>query len=304
MADSKKHRLGDDSSDEECIVEDMGSDEEVADMDEEMEVNEQVQVDFEGFGILDSDFHGIRQMLQQLFPKDNIDISEVANILIGQNFIGTLLKQSEVEEDDSDDNDDLDQVFGITSCISCNGMHKSNDAVNNILKFLLQNCEEFATDGDTKECFRKILEAKKEDSCLGWIINERFINIPPQVSLPMFEKLQMELAEARGSKHRTCYEFSHYLMICKTYNSKETKEGKKFTPEKLEYINSEEELFADEALAKFTYPLAAAASVVTGKWDEDSVDMQPCRTVLLLTKDHVLHVMDKLKVQLALPIGQ
>ena len=45
---------------------------------------------------MDSDFHGIRQMLQQLFPKDNIDISEIANVLIGQNFIGTLLKQGEV----------------------------------------------------------------------------------------------------------------------------------------------------------------------------------------------------------------
>ena len=135
------------------------------------------------------------------------------------------------------------------------------------------------------------------------IINSHGFDLK-QVSLPMFEKLQMELAEARGGKHRTCYDFTHYLMICKTYDLKKVEEGKKFTPEKLEFINSEEELFADQALAKFTYPLSGAAGIVTGKWDEDSDDMQPCRTVLLLTKDGVLAVMDKLRAQLSLPAGQ
>lgn len=300
MADSKKPRHDDSSSDEECIVEDMSPDENAEE--EDMEINEQIQVDFEGFGIQDSDFHGIRQMLQQLFPKDNIDISEVSNIIIRQNFIGTLLKQGEMQDDDSDDDEYLDQVFGVTSCISCNGMHNLNPAIGNVMSFLSDKCSTYATDDKIKAAFKKILEAKKEESCLGWIINERFINIPPQVSLPMFEKLQMELGEARGKKHKTCYDFTHYMMICKTFTTGIMKDGSKFQPDVLEYINSEEELFAEDAYVQFTYPVAGGAAMVGGKWDEDSAEMQPCRTVLIFEKDKVTSIMGRLKEQLSVPL--
>lgn len=51
---------------------------------------------FLGFQISDNDFHGIRQLLKQLFPKENLDTSALSNLLISQNFIGTVLKQSDV----------------------------------------------------------------------------------------------------------------------------------------------------------------------------------------------------------------
>lgn len=47
MADSKKPKQDESSSDEECIVEDMSPDEDAGE-EEDMEVNEQIQVDFEG----------------------------------------------------------------------------------------------------------------------------------------------------------------------------------------------------------------------------------------------------------------
>lgn len=115
----------------------------------------------------------------------------------------------------------------------------------------------------------------------------------------MFEKLQMELGEARGKKHKTCYDFERYMMICKTYSSGLANEGTKFQPEGLEYINSEEELFAENADMQFTYPVAGGAAMVGGKWDEDSAEMQPCRTVLIFHKDKVTTIMEKLKEQLS-----
>lgn len=47
MADSKKPKHDDESSDDECIVEDMGPDEDAGE-EEDMEINDQIQVDFEG----------------------------------------------------------------------------------------------------------------------------------------------------------------------------------------------------------------------------------------------------------------
>lgn len=117
----------------------------------------------------------------------------------------------------------------------------------------------------------------------------------------MFEKLQMELGEARGKKHRTCYDFTHYMMICKTFTTGLVKEGSKFQPDELEYINSEEELFAESASVQFTYPVTGGAAAVGGKWDEESTEMQPCRTVLIFEKENVPSIMGKLKEQLSLP---
>lgn len=45
---------------------------------------QEIQVDFEGRNPTDGDFHGIRQLLQQLFLKAHINLSELADIIIGR----------------------------------------------------------------------------------------------------------------------------------------------------------------------------------------------------------------------------
>lgn len=45
---------------------------------------QEIQVDFEGRNPIDSDFHGIRQLLQQLFLKAHINLSELSDVIIGK----------------------------------------------------------------------------------------------------------------------------------------------------------------------------------------------------------------------------
>lgn len=51
-----------------------------------------IQVDFEGRNPVDADFHGIKQLLQQLFLKAHINLSELADLIIGQNYVGSVVK--------------------------------------------------------------------------------------------------------------------------------------------------------------------------------------------------------------------
>lgn len=44
-----------------------------------------IQVDFEGRNPMTSDFHGIRQLLHQLFLKSDINLSELTDIVTGMN---------------------------------------------------------------------------------------------------------------------------------------------------------------------------------------------------------------------------
>lgn len=75
------------------------------------------QVDFEGRNPQDPDYHGIKTLLQQLFLKAHIDLGGLTDLIISQNYVGSVVKQSE-EIDESDDEDSINDVFGITTVIN------------------------------------------------------------------------------------------------------------------------------------------------------------------------------------------
>lgn len=47
---------------------------------------QEIQVDFEGRNPIDSDFPGIRQLLNQLFLKSDVNVSELADYIIGKSI--------------------------------------------------------------------------------------------------------------------------------------------------------------------------------------------------------------------------
>lgn len=78
----------------------------------------ELQLDFEGRNPQDPDYHGIKTLLQQLFLKAHIDLGGLTDLIISQNYVGSVVKQSdEIDESDDDDND-VNDVFGITTVIN------------------------------------------------------------------------------------------------------------------------------------------------------------------------------------------
>lgn len=78
----------------------------------------EIQVDFEGRNPQDPDYHGIKILLQQLFLKAHIDLGGLTDLIITQNYVGSVVKQSSEMEVDGDDDDDVNDVFGITTVIN------------------------------------------------------------------------------------------------------------------------------------------------------------------------------------------
>merc|ERR1711942_424726 len=70
----------------------------------------------------DDDFHGIKRLLQQLFLKANVNLSALTDVILGQNHVGSVIKQAPLDEDDEDDDDmerdAVDEVFGISTVIN------------------------------------------------------------------------------------------------------------------------------------------------------------------------------------------
>lgn len=77
----------------------------------------ELQIDFEGRNPQDPDYHGIKTLLQQLFLKAHIDLGGLTDLIISQNYVGSVVKQSE-EIDESDDDTDINDVFGITTVVN------------------------------------------------------------------------------------------------------------------------------------------------------------------------------------------
>lgn len=267
-ADSKRVR------NDESINDDSSSD---GDADEDISLmdvgnGDEIQMDFEGFGLTDDDFDGVRQLMVQLFTNScPINISSLTNYLLSQNFIGTVLKQSELQDGETD------EVYALTSCVSLT--RPVNEVTSSLQKLLLAKCKSSRTSSENKTTFSELLtkntcvqDYDKQPSCIAYVINERFINVPSQACVPMFEKLSSEIEEASKKGHRARYDFTHYIMICKVI--------KNMGPDTL-YLNPEEEFFFEEASMSF---------------DFDVVNEDVCKTrrVLLLTADAMAKTVTKL----------
>ena len=65
--------------------------------DEELGENDkEIQVDFEGQNPCQEDFAGIKSLLHQLLLKAHVDTSQLADLIIEQSFIGSVLKVSNI----------------------------------------------------------------------------------------------------------------------------------------------------------------------------------------------------------------
>lgn len=235
---------------------------------------QEIQVDFEGRNPIDSDFDGIKQLLGQLFLKAHINVAEFANIIISQNYIGSVIKQCWDEEmADDDDDDDPNVVFGITTALNLTS-RKDTECVKQLKAMILERAEKTATDSVLK-LLRDILTNDSRNT--GFLLNERYINIPSQISVPMLESLCKEMK--RANEKNMPYNFSYYVMILK-FHRKEAKKGK---PADDIFSNPEEELFLQESLASFEYSVASEQdSGLTGKWREDDEELAPFRKVVVL----------------------
>ncbi|XP_062381660.1 protein BCCIP homolog [Sardina pilchardus] len=276
-----------DSSDER--IDDDEDSEEDSDESEE-EINEEVVVDFEAHTISDNDFNGIKKLLQQLFLKAHVNMSELTDIIIQQNHIGSVIRQADVPEDSDDE--DPDEVFGFISMLNLTE-RKGVECVEQIKELVLAHCEKACPPTVTEQLEKALNDTTKP---VGLLLSERFINVPPQIALPLHKQLQDEILEAQRT-NKPSGKCHYCLMISKT-----CKEVKKSIPnrgapkEEMMFVNAEEEFFHDQASVKFQYSVQEETdSCLSGRWSFDDVPMKPYRTVMLVPMDKMGVIMDKLK---------
>ncbi|GFX38355.1 protein BCCIP homolog [Trichonephila clavipes] len=235
---------------------------------------ETIQVDFDVKIPEPSDFHGIKNLLNQLFLKAHINVSELTDLLIQQRKITGVIKQACDDEDmqaADDDEDGLDVNFGVFSVV--NLTEKINlSFVNEIKTYLLSHCKKMSSD-ENFQILRRLLEDKAKH--VGLIISERMINIPPKIAVPLYSGLSYDMAKAKSKGE--AFDFEYFILISKIVVFKEGK-----PEENIIYTNAEEELITEVATLSFDFSVSAELdSGLGGEWTDKSSEGHRKRRVVV-----------------------
>ncbi|XP_043653912.1 protein BCCIP homolog [Drosophila teissieri] len=252
--------------------------------------NEEVEIDFEGRAPVDPDAQGISQLLQRLFLRAHINCNQMADLIIAQNFIGSVICQCDDEEAESETDDDNmveeGTVFGITSVLNLTAK-KDQPSIAQLRTYILDRAKTHASQ-EVQQQLREILDSEQHH--VGFLINERFINIPAQISVPLLQSLQQEIEAAKAKKMK--FDFGTLLLLVKFYR----KEAKKGKPAEDNYTNAEDELLSDRAKFSFEYSVASETdSGMSGDWLEGDAVMTPYRKLLVLEAKKLPQLIDDIQ---------
>ncbi|ETE70499.1 BRCA2 and CDKN1A-interacting protein [Ophiophagus hannah] len=273
---SKSRLVEEEDEEEEEDSDDQDSDSELESdgEEDEEEINEEVNIEFEAHTITDGDKNGIKKLLQQLFLKAPINTGDLTDILIQQNHIGSVIKQTEVTEESDDDDD---EVFGFISLLNLTE-RKGTECAEQIKELVLSQCE--------KNCEQNLVE--QLDKLLS------------DTTKPVGFLLKIVEAQRTNKPCGKCY---FYLLISKTYtNKKNAKKRGSGTYQKAElmFSNAEEEFFYEQSGLKFSYSVEEESdSCLGGRWSFEDTPMKPLRTVMVVPADRMSAVMEKFKEYLS-----
>ena len=145
---------------------------------EDKEKNEIINVEFIFSCINEEHFIMIKNLLRPNFQFENISLNGLADLVIQmREYVGTTIKQ---------DNEEEDKIFGVFTLIPLT-FYNTNPITKQIFKMIE---EKIKNDNKLKNKINLILKKK-----IGFLINERIINLPHELIPPAMNFISNEVFE-------------------------------------------------------------------------------------------------------------
>lgn len=169
-------------------------------------------------------------------------MSALADLVLSQPTIGSTVKVDGKATD----------AYAMVTVLNV-AEHAQKEPMKDIAKYLIQKSQT----NDSLSAIPPLIEGSKQ---VGLIFSERLINVPSEIAPPLYSMLIEEVEAAVEDKEP--YEFSHYLIVSKTYQEIEStldvedRRRKKAREEaSTYYFHPEDEVFQKHALAygSFSY---------------------------------------------------
>ncbi|KAH6958816.1 hypothetical protein FAVG1_03490 [Fusarium avenaceum] len=198
-----------------------------------------VNVDFEWFNFdPEVDFHGTKTLLRQLFDVDAnlFNMSALSDLILSQPTIGSTIKV------DGKAND----AYALLTVLNT-AVHQDKEPIKDIIKYLVEKAQ-------ANSSLAPVADVLNTGKHVGLVFSERLINMPSELAPPLYSMLIDEVEAAVEDKEP--YDFSHYLILSKTYQELESKldvENQKRKKAKEEagmyYFHMEDEVLHKHAVA-------------------------------------------------------
>ncbi|KAJ3006883.1 UNVERIFIED_CONTAM: Mss4p nuclear export [Siphonaria sp. JEL0065] len=195
------------------------------DEDDEDKEEELIDVDFDFFDPKEIDFHGLKSLIKQTCATDadQFDFSGLAEMIISRPHLGSVVKV--------DDSQDPYAVVTVLGFGADSKTKKVAAPVTTIKDYLLLKSKK--ANKENHEKFESLLSPTSKH-VTGLLVNERLINMPPQIVVPMLKMLDDEL-EWSVQEEKEEKEYEYLVYISKTYHEVEpsfNEEGEEVGPSK------------------------------------------------------------------------
>ncbi|KIW01959.1 uncharacterized protein PV09_06796 [Verruconis gallopava] len=207
---------------------------------------EMLDVDFEWFDPQPQfDFHGLKTLCRQLFDIDAqlFDLSALVELILSQPLLGSTVKVDGNETD----------PYAFLTVLNLH-VHRELPVIKNLTNYLARQAS-----GHLSK-LPDLLSAGS-NSQVGLILTERLLNMPSEISPPMYTMLLEEIQWALEEKEP--YEFTHYLIWSKVYHEvvstldaedaerpkKKSKASKQGMSDEVFYFHPEDEILHKYSLA-------------------------------------------------------
>ncbi|CAN8318440.1 unnamed protein product [Cochlearia groenlandica] len=222
---------------------------EFSDSSDEEDSQEGVQADFEFFDPKDTDFHGVKILLQNYLDDKEWDLSSFTDLILEQTTVGTVVKVADDEDE---------AVFALASALNF-ARYKEKKCFGELKEFLLKKVS--SEKKNIASELEKLLEKKSQD--VGLLVSQRVMNLPPQLLPPLYDGLFDEISWATEDEPteelRSSFRFKSYLLVTKIYKLKNPKQRKprhgEEEDEETVFLKPEDELFLELSSWSFTYPM-------------------------------------------------
>lgn len=171
-------------------------------------------------------------------------MSALTDVILAQNTIGSTVKV------DSKAND----AYAFLTALNLREQRNKAPVVADLVQYLSSKATQSQSEALAKAVPQVLAEAH-----VGLVLGERLINMPPEISPPMYSMLVDEVEAAVEDNEP--YDFTHYLIISRTYNevasildneSQKRKKAREEAP--MFYFHPEDEVLVKHAIASGSYP--------------------------------------------------
>ncbi|KAJ1739817.1 Mss4p nuclear export [Coemansia sp. RSA 989] len=242
--------------------------------------NEIVDVDFDFFDFQPADFHSLKPMLAASFGDDSdmFNLSELADMILYQNAIGSTVKV-----DGESDPYAFMSVLGMKQ-------HKDREAIRQVREYLLKKA------GRQRDQLGKLLDA----SNVGLLFNERVVNMPPQIVVPMLRML-MEETQRAVDAHEP-FDFEYFVLLCPMYREVAADDSDTEEPpgkpgqEGLDAHGRVEDEFIEEfAHLKFDFKFSKLKRVADARNTFADTGLLPSRRCLVIHRSQISPIIARLE---------